>query len=182
MSFGSLGWRSGGGNPRLAGKSIGSSNRLSLAASSPVSRSLTHLPFGASSAVDQYITSAASSYTSTPNHRRNPHVRRTSQPSTASSRLRASSHTNLSSINPTQIYAVIQSFPLRYLIDVLLRESNLMDFLLPIDSLLYKFYPIANYSSVLLQCLINHFTELITLRLRGECFIVGILRQLPRLS
>lgn len=114
MSFGPLGWRSSSShNPRLAGlsKPSTSSNRLSLASSSPISRSLTSL--GGSlggSAVDQYIASAASSnYTSSPSHRRSPHVRRPSQPPT--NRLRASSQTNLSSLPnsyfPSQTFAVI---------------------------------------------------------------------------
>lgn len=116
MSFGPLGWRSTSSsskNPRLAGlgKSTGSSsNRLSLATSSPISRSLTSLPFGGS-AVDQYIASA-SNYSSTPTYRRSPHVRRgsSSQPSSTANRLRASSHTNISSLpnnSSTQTYAVI---------------------------------------------------------------------------
>lgn len=127
MSFGSLGWRSGSGsssghstNPRLAGlsrpgASSGTSNRLSLATSTPMSRSLTSLG-GAlgGSAVDQYLSSAASSchYGSSPSHRRSPHARRTSaQPSTSSaaSRLRASSQTNLSAYSPQTFVIFLKS-------------------------------------------------------------------------
>lgn len=105
MSFGSLGRRSGlSYNPRLSSVSSSSSNRLSLANASPISRSLTSLTYG-NSAVDQFMANAASS---TPNysssHRRAPHSRRSSQQS-AANRLRSSSQSNLNAIG-SQSYVV----------------------------------------------------------------------------
>lgn len=115
MSYGSLGRRSGlSYNPRLStGSGSKSSNRLSLVSTSPISRSLTSLPFGNNSPIDQFMASAASSTYNTSSynsHRRNPHGRRTSQtPSSIASRLRSSSQNSLNSIG-SQMYSVMLIF------------------------------------------------------------------------